>query len=69
MSEANEHFSKMQSSFYQVSSDISQQEQNLKFEREKISTAEVELVKARGTYVDIENQQKADQKEYEILDK
>ena len=69
LSEANEHFSKMQSSFYQVSSDISQQEQNLKFEREKISTAEVELVKARGTYVDIENQQKADQKEYEILDK
>ena len=32
LSEANEHFSKMQSSFYQVSSDISQQEQNLKFE-------------------------------------
>jgi len=67
--DANENFNAMQSNFYQVGSDISQHEQSLKHEREKITNTEVELVKARGTYVDIQKQQELDQTEYEKLHK
>ena len=66
--DANENFNVMQSNFYQVGSDISQHEQTLQHEREKITNTEVELVKARGTYDDIQNQQKLDQTEYEHND-
>ena len=66
---ANENFNTMQSNFYQVGSDISQHEQSLQHEREKITNTEVELVKARGTYDDIQKQQKLDQTEYEKLHK
>ena len=67
LSEANEHFNSMQSNFYKVGSDITEHEQNLKYEYEKISTSEIELVKARGIYKDILSQQKSDQAEYENL--
>ena len=64
LSDSNEHFNDMQSNFYKVGSDITEYEQNLKYEHEKISTSEVELVKARGTHKDILEQQKSDQTEY-----
>ena len=69
LTEANENFNTMQSNFYQVGSDISQHEQSLQHEREKIINTEVELVKARGTYADIQKQQELDQAEYENLHK
>jgi len=69
LSVANENFNVMQSNFYQVGSDISQHEQSLKHEREKITNTEVELVKARGTYDEIQKQQELDQAEYEELHK
>ena len=69
LADANENFNTMQSNFYQVGSDISQHEQSLQHEREKIINTEVELVKARGTHADIQKQQELDQAEYENLHK